>query len=68
MAALLFCSGEIKMEYGEALETIIRKIVREELAASSPGVAMPPTQTFSEDEFCKRVGISKTTARASQKR
>jgi len=51
------------MEYGDALEAIIRKIVHEELAASAPVVAAPPTQTFSEDEFCKRVGISKTTAR-----
>jgi len=51
------------MEYGDALETIIRKIVREELAASAPRVAAPPTQTFSEDEFCRRVGISRDTAK-----
>jgi len=52
------------MEYGDELEAIIRKIVREELEASAPKMmAASLPETFSEDEFCKRVGISKTTAR-----
>ena len=51
------------MEYGEALEAIIRKIVREESAASISGVATQPTpETFSEQEFCARVGIALRTA------
>lgn len=52
------------MEYGNTLEAIIRKIVREELAANVPEVmAAPLTQTLSEKEFCERVGISRETAR-----
>lgn len=57
------------MEYGEALEAIIRKIVREELAASVPIVAPSLTpETFSEPEFCRRVGISTRTAQRLRKR
>jgi excisionase family DNA binding protein len=64
ITATAFCLGEVIMEYGDVLEAIIRKIVREELAAQSQGItAAPLPETFSEDEFCKRIGISKTTAR-----
>lgn len=64
MAAPAFVWGEIKMEYGEALEAIIRKIVREELAASAQGRAdAPPTHTLTEREFCERVNISPDTAK-----
>jgi hypothetical protein len=57
------------MEYGDALEAIIRKIVREELEASAPTITVaPPTQTLSEKEFCERVGISPRTAQRLRKR
>jgi len=52
------------MEYGDTLEAIIRKIVREELAASSQEITTaPPTQAYSEKEVCERVGISRETAK-----
>lgn len=52
------------MEYGEALEAIIRKIVREELAARAPGVAVPSTpELMTEAQFCERYHISRDTAK-----
>lgn len=52
------------MKYGDELEAIIRKIVREELAANVLEVmGAPLPQTLSEKEFCERVGISRDTAK-----
>ncbi len=52
-------------ELGDRLEALIREIVREELMKHEEARPAPPPgapETYSQAEFCKVAGISKTIA------